>query len=307
VDAFAPTDPVEEDERIYHYAPEDLIGKAFLREDDANGDLVRAEIVQQLKTEHEDTGRNLKFLVETTNGDRTIEHIMDYADLCDLVEAQMEAVDQGSPTNVWTFKNIIAHQGPLTAKDPRYKGSSWNILIEWDVGEPTWEPLNVIAKSDPISVSLYGEENGLLNKKGWKYLKRHARNTRKVYRHVREILKARGNDGPRYKYGVRLPSRARECAELDRENGDTKWTDANQAELNLLNEFEAFEEYGVYTDEKASALIDQGYQFIKLMMIYDVKHDGRFRARLVAAGNMTRPGCDAYSSVVSFRTLLWLC
>lgn len=38
-------------------------------------------------------------------------------------------------------------------------------------------------------------------------------------------------------------------------------------------------------------------------MVYDVKHDGRFWACLVAAGNMTSPGCDAYSSVVSLCTL----
>jgi Reverse transcriptase (RNA-dependent DNA polymerase) len=124
-----------------------------------------------------------------------------------------------------------------------------------------------------------------------------------VYRDVREILKARGADGQRFKYGVRLPIRAKDCADLDKENGNNKWMEANQAELALLDEFEAFKDCGEYTEEKAQALRDQGYQFIKLMMIYDVKHDGRFRARLVAAGNMTRPGCDAYSLVVSFRTL----
>jgi hypothetical protein len=189
----------------------------------------------------------------------------------------------------------------LTVKDPRYKGSAWNILIDWDAGEPTWEPLNLIAKSDPMSVSIYREKNGLLNKKGWKYLKRHARNTRKVCRHVREILKPRGADGQRFKYGLRLPSRAKDCADLDKENGNNKWTEANQAELALLDEFEAFEDCGEYTEEKAQALRDQGYQFTKLMMIYDLKHDGQFRARLVAAGNMTRLGCEVYSLVVSFR------
>jgi hypothetical protein len=119
------------------------------------------------------------------------------------------------------------------------------------VGEPTWEPLNLIAKSDPMSVCIYGEKNGLLNKKGWKYLKRHARNTRKVYRHVREILKARGADGQQFKYGVRLPNRAKDCAELDKENGNNKWVEANQAELALLEEFDAFEDCGEYTEEKA--------------------------------------------------------
>ena len=60
---------------------------------------------------------------------------------------------------------------------------------------------------------------------------------------------------------------------------------------------------GEFTTDKANDRIEKGYQFIKLMMVYDVKHDGRYRARLVAAGNMTKPGCDAYSSVVSPRML----
>jgi hypothetical protein len=113
----------------------------------------------------------------------------------------------------------------------------------------------------------------------------------------------KGNHGPKFKYGVRLQDRVKGCVVLDAENGDTNWSDANRAELNLLDEFEAFQDCREFTEEKASALKSKGYQYIKLMMVYDVKHDGRYRAHLVAAGNMTRPGCDSYSSVVSFRTL----
>jgi hypothetical protein len=116
-------------------------------------------------------------------------------------------------------------------------------------------------------------------------------------------LKAKAADGARYKYGVRLPDREKTFADLDEEAGNKKWTEANRTELDLLNEFEAFEDRGPFTEEKAKELLKQGYQFIKLMMVYDVKHDGRYRARLVATGNMTRPGSDAYSLVVSLRTL----
>lgn len=38
-------------------------------------------------------------------------------------------------------------------------------------------------------------------------------------------------------------------------------------------------------------------------MVYDIKHDRCYRAHLVAAENMTKPGSNAYSSVVSLRTL----
>jgi hypothetical protein len=35
--------------------------------------------------------------------------------------------------------------------------------------------------------------------------KKHARNVRKIYKHIREIAKAKGKDGPKYKYGIWLP------------------------------------------------------------------------------------------------------
>jgi hypothetical protein len=272
-------------------------------EDGGTGDFIRYEIVRLLKKESEATKEKTKYLIESKNGTQTTEEVMDYNELCDIVDAQMAAMENGEDDGLLTFKSILAHQGPLSVRNPLYKGSAWNILIEWDQGEPTWEPLNLIAKCDPVSVALYGEANGLLNKKGWKYLKRHAKNARKIFKYVREILKARVNGGPKYKYGTRLPDRQKSCEELDRENGNNKWQEANQAELDLLDEFNAFDDMGEFTTEKANELIEKGYQYIKLMMVYDVKHDGRYRARLVAAGNMTKPGCDAYSSVVSLRTL----
>jgi hypothetical protein len=111
-------------------------------------------------------------------------------------------------------------------------------------------------------------------------------NTRHVYKLVCNILKAKGSHGPKFKYGFRLPDRVKGCAILDAENRDTNWSDANCAELNLLDESEAFQDCREFTEEKASALKAKGYQSIKLMMVYDAKHDGRYQARLVAAGNM---------------------
>jgi hypothetical protein len=96
-----------------------------------------------------------------------------------------------------------------------------------------------------------GSENGLLNKKGWKYLKKHTWKTRHVYTIVHNILKAKGIHGPKFKYGVQLPDRVKGCAILDAENGDTNWSDANRAELNLLDEFEAFQDCREFTEEKA--------------------------------------------------------
>jgi Reverse transcriptase (RNA-dependent DNA polymerase) len=200
------------------------------------------------------------------------------------------------------FDRILAHQGPMTAKDPRYKGSSYNLLIEWDGAEPTWEPLNIIAADDKVSCALYGDANGLLDTKGWKYLKREAAKVRKVYKRVHEVLKAKHK--AKYKYGIRLPDRTKSFTEYDAENGNTAWADANQLEIDLLEAFEAFKDHGEFTQEKADALIAKGFQYTQMQMIYDVKHDGRMRSWFVAGGHMTKSnGSDSYSSVVSFRTL----
>jgi hypothetical protein len=47
-----------------------------------------------------------------------------------------------------------------------------------------------------------------------------------------------------------------------------------------------------------------GYKKIKVRMIYDVKHDGRHKARLVAGGHLTDiPLESVYSGIVSLRGL----
>ena len=44
------------------------------------------------------------------------------------------------------FKSIQDHRGPYTLLDPEYLGSSYYLLIEWETGEITWEPLtNIMA------------------------------------------------------------------------------------------------------------------------------------------------------------------
>lgn len=43
----------------------------------------------------------------------------------------------------------------------------WNVQINWENGETTWEPLSIIAISDPVTCALYAKENNLLEQPGW--------------------------------------------------------------------------------------------------------------------------------------------
>ena len=49
---------------------------------------------------------------------------------------------------------------------PDYKGSSYNVKIEWENGEVTYEPLDMITKDDPVTCAIYARKNNLLNKPG---------------------------------------------------------------------------------------------------------------------------------------------
>ena len=68
--------------------------------------------------------------------------------------------------------------------------------------------------------------------------------------------------------------------------------------------------YKVFKDIGKFSPVPEGYKNIRVHMIYDVKHDGRHRARLVANGQLTDIPIDSvYSGVVSlpgFRLQLFL-
>jgi hypothetical protein len=83
---------------------------------------------------------------------------------------------------------------------------------------------------------------------------------------------------PKYKYGYSIPRNYKEAIEFDKRNGNTKWQDANVLEHEQLTEYEVFVNKGEFHEGK----IPEGYRKIKVHTIFDVKHDGRHKARVVA-------------------------
>ena len=71
-------------------------------------------------------------------------------------------------------------------------------------------------------------------------------------------------------------------------------------------EHEKIWEYNVFIDKGkfAECRISRGYQLIRVHIIFDVKVDGRHKARVVADGHLsTTPSESVYSGVVSLRGL----
>jgi hypothetical protein len=62
--------------------------------------------------------------------------------------------------------------------------------------------------------------------------------------------------------------------------------------------------YGTFRDLGRGTTAPSGYKKITVRLVFDVKHDLRHKARLVAGGHFTDPPKDSvYSGVVSLRSL----
>ena len=101
-------------------------------------------------------------MISATVNDEEFEEIVTYNELLDHISK--DKTEEG----LWKFKSISAHQGPLSQSHPAYNGSRYNVLVNWETGESTFEPLATIAVDDPVTCAIYAKENGLLEEDGWK-------------------------------------------------------------------------------------------------------------------------------------------
>ena len=76
---------------------------------------------------------------------------------------------------MYKFCRITAHQGPLHSSDKDYKGSAFNVLVEWESGETTYEPLDLIASDDPVTCAEYAKKHDLFDTAGWKRFRLYAK------------------------------------------------------------------------------------------------------------------------------------
>ena len=269
----APTSPI-----IPIIDPEELIGRTFLLEKQADGQQFRARITKLIDnhtSQLEDDKDRIKFLLSVDHD--TSEKIITYNQLLDYLSK-----DENNDV-VWKFQRIVSHQGPLLPSHPEYNGSTFNVMIEWENGEITTEPLQATAKDDLVTCAIYARENDLLNTPGWKQFKSIAKRKKVFTRMVNQAKLRSFNTAPRFKNGYEVPRTYEQAVRLDEKNNNTKWQDAAALEREQINEYHVFIDKGHHTKNAAPS----GFKKIRVHFIFDVKHDGRHKARLVADGHLT--------------------
>ena len=75
-------------------------------------------------------------------------------------------------------------------------------------------------------------------------------------------------------------------------------------ELTQIHEYKVFKDTGKTQFHNGKVVTPDGFQKIRVHFVYSVKHDGRFKARLVADGHLTKEPVESiFSGVVSLRSL----
>jgi hypothetical protein len=83
------------------------------------------------------------------------------------------------------IKSILSlDHGPLWTSDIDNKGSTYNVLVEWETGETTYEPLVLIAQDYPVTFADYAKHNKLLATAGWKRFRCIANSDTKIEHNV---------------------------------------------------------------------------------------------------------------------------
>jgi hypothetical protein len=218
----------------------DIIGKTFVMEPRDDGQRFRAKIVEAIE-HHEDQQRqhpkHQKFRCLVNHNQD--EEIFGFNEIVQFIG------QDDDDTTVWKYRSIKAHEGPLKKSHPNYKGSLYNVLIKWENGEVTSEPLTIIAADDPVSCAIYGKKAGLLEHDGWKRFKSIAKQQKKLFCMANQAELRSFRMAPRYMYGFKIPRDYSHAVRLDSQSGHTKWQDCTVLEMAQLADYDVFTDKGI--------------------------------------------------------------
>ena len=146
--------------------------------------------------------------------------------------------------DLYKFRAITGHQGPISPQDENYKGSKYNVMVEWETGEITEEPLSLIAADDPVTCAIYAKTCDLLHLDGWKRLKHIAMNQKQLNRAINQSKIRQVRRSTVYQFGFLIPKDYKQALQLDEQNGNSKWYDVTKLEMDQINEYKVFQDHG---------------------------------------------------------------
>ena len=231
--------------------------------------------------------------------------------------------DQGDDYLAAELKSITDH---------RYLSGVLELQVEYTDGELSFHPIDMVKNEDPHAVANYiinndlGKEcNKIHNRWARLFLRSLRRTLRRLcqsdilgfeattfnpvpsnkkrrsrrYAKAAKITKEAGNAGSgqrrkrAFKFGIEVPKTWADILRLDAAAGNTKWQAAVHKEVAALIHHRCFDFHS--PDFKPPT----GFQYVRLNLVYDVKADSTYKARLVCDGSRVDPkGLSTRATVV---------
>ena len=110
------------------------------------------------------------------------------------------------------------------------------------------------------------------------------------------------HQGNQIKYFVKVTHNVAEALQFDKDNGNNYWEVAIKKEMDTIMRLDTIQELKAGKGNMFQQ--DPEYQYTKVLLIFDIKADGRRKARLVLIGHMTKaPNVDLYASHMKQESL----
>ena len=128
-------------------------------------------------------------------------------------------------------------------------GSSWNVLVEWESGEVSWQPLHTRDKvgvydTDPVTAAIYAYDNKLLDVWKLPMIKKYAKTHKRLIRMANQAKLKSFRTKPIYMFGVQVPRNYAQARELDAANGNDLWQKAVDIEMTQIDDYDTFIDKG---------------------------------------------------------------
>jgi hypothetical protein len=211
------SDPVEP---MIYFDIGDFVGRTFLMEEDNNGPRCHACIIEVLEDQEKNVADNpvlkkFKCLV----GEDEFEEILSY----NKVMQHLEQDDDDGET-FWKYH-------------PTWKGDKYNVKVEWENGEVSYEPLHTITADDHVTCAIYAKYHGLLDTDGWKRSRSLAKRAKKMLCMVNQSKLRSYKTCKKYMYGIEIPRGYEDAIILDKLHGNNKWqsTTKSWSWVNFVN------------------------------------------------------------------------
>jgi Reverse transcriptase (RNA-dependent DNA polymerase) len=269
-------------------AGEMLTGRVVRRKRDADGNLIGKSATNPFL--------DTRMYVVSFPDDREAEYA------ANIIAENMLSMCDAEGNQYVLMKHIIDHRKENSAvhekdsyiwirgrKTTKKTTKGWKFCVEWRDGTSSWEPLSALKESNPVEVAEYAIAHGLVEEPAFRWWVPYTLKKRDAI--ISAVNKRYAKRT--HKYGIRVPKSVEEAFAIDKDNGDNRWAESIQKEMNNVRvAFNILEE---------GKEVPPGYQYMKCHLVFDVKFDGfKFKSRMVAGGHMVdTPPFLTYASVVS--------